>query len=177
MRYKDNFCENTGKGKLGLNYFEENWREIKYLHGSLFLFHQNYTYKFVRGSESDEYIQLLRREIDFNIFPLFVAEGKAADIFNAVKNNYYLRTCNEDLKKEKDTLVVYGLSFQTSDEHKVGAINLSKIERIVISIYVGSKSEKELTEELSRYRTLFPNKSVEFYNSEFLFHFTAYHKF
>ncbi|WP_164121887.1 DUF4917 family protein [Sphingobacterium sp. xlx-130] len=176
-RYKDNFCDEITKGKLGLDFFSDESRVIKYLHGSLFIFHQNYTYKFVRGSDSDEYITLLKREIQNNNFPLFVAEGKSEDKFNAIKNNYYLRSCYEDLKREKDSLVVYGLSFQESDKHLVDALNSSKIDNIIISIYVGSKNEKEIIDETSRYNLMFPNKSVTFYNSESLFHFTNYHKF
>lgn len=171
VRYKDDFCKEIGEHILRLSYFEEDCRTIHYLHGSLFIYNDFFTYKFRKGGENDEYIRLLNREIMHGNFPLFVAEGSPKDKFNAISNNAYLTNCLNTLKGSKSQLVVYGLSFQKSDAHISEAINSSKIEQLFISIFIGAKSKEYLEKEASYFRNLFPKKEVVLFDSRTLFNF------
>lgn len=177
IKFKDNFSDEISGDKIGLYDYDDGSKVLSYLHGSLFLFHDNVTYKYRRGSKGDEYITLLRMEVANGNFPLFIAEGQARDKYTSITNNYYLRSRLEMLKRSKGPLVVYGSAFQESDQHIVNAINLSSIDIIIISIYVGSKTEKQLQDETSRFNSLFANKEVLFYDSSTLFHFHPYHKY
>ncbi len=176
-RYRDNFSDEISADKIGLYDYEDSSKSLSYLHGSLFIFHNNVTYKYRRGTKGDEYITLLRMEVANGNFPLFIAEGQAQDKYRSITNNYYLRSRLEMLKRCRGPLVVYGSAFQNSDQHIVDAINLSPIDTVVISIYVGSKTEKELQDETSRFNSLFVKKEVLFFDSSTLFHFHPYHKY
>lgn len=176
--YQDEFCETIDKYKLGLGNAFDKRRVIYYLHGALFLYNQGQTYKFRKGGDSDEYIRMLRIEIQNGNIPLFIAEGKSKDKLNAINNNYYLRRCSEILKsKNKTNIVVYGSSFQTSDSHIIGWINKSKPENLVVSIYLEDKSSSEVENEISRISGLFGDVFVSFYDSNTLFTFSSKYKF
>lgn len=177
IRYKDDFCEEVGPHHLRLSYFYEECKVIHYLHGSLFIYNENFTYKFRKGGEADEYIRLLNREIQHGNFPLFVAEGSSSDKSNAISNNYYLTNCLNSLKQATRQLMVYGFSFQNSDKHITDTINNSGVIEIFISVYVGSKTQGELEKEATYFRNLFPNKSVVLYNSRSLFTFSPKYVF
>lgn len=168
---QDDFFESAGKHKLTIGGWDNDSRRIFYLHGALFLYHQNYTYKFRVGGENDEYIIMLRNEIQHGNVPLFVAEGTFLDKEIAIQNNYYLRTCLSKLRYSKKDLVVFGLSFQSSDRHIVEAINKSHIKTLVVGVYPENKDEKDIIAETSRMNAMFPNKSVSFYDSRTLFNF------
>ncbi|WP_026896754.1 DUF4917 family protein [Daejeonella oryzae] len=177
--FQDEFYVDMGKHRLGIGDDYENCRKIYYLHGALFLYHdRGMTYKFRKGGEDDEYIRMLRMEIANGNIPLFVCEGKPDDKFNAINNNYYLRSCGNALKKnDKSDLVVYGSAFQSSDKHIVDWINQANPNNLITSLYVHDKSEESLKSEISRITNLFGNISVSFYDSTSLFSFSEKHKF
>lgn len=170
--FQDRFHVDLSTHKVGYGDNFLDCRKIYYLHGALFLYQDfNGTYKFRKAGEADEYIRLLRMEIANGNVPLFVAEGTASDKLNAINNNYYLRSCAEYLKFRNETnLVVYGSSFQPSDKHIVGWINLSKPGYLVTSIYTANRNEEELKIEMSRISNLFTSE-VLFYDSTSLFTF------
>ncbi len=179
IEFQDEFYENYGTHRVahGDDFFD--CRKVYYLHGALFLYHdeRGITYKFRKGGEDDEYIRMLRIEIDNGNIPLFVAEGQSNDKLTAINNNYYLRMCSQALKVERTDLVVYGFSFGRSDNHIIGWINQSKPKNVITSIYTEGKDEKELKDEMSRITNLFGNSRVEFFDSATLFKFTNYYKF
>lgn len=177
--FQDEFYVDLGKHKLGIGDDFANCRKIYYLHGALFLYHEHgITYKFRKAGEDDEYIRMLRKEISNGNIPLFVAEGTSVDKLRAINNNYYLRSCAQALKAQnKGNMVVYGSSFQASDNHIVGYINQAKPENLVVSVYVKDKTEETLKAEMSRIRDLFGSINVSFYDSSTLFSFTNKYQF
>lgn len=148
-------------------------RSIYYLHGALFLYQtttRTTTYKLRRlESVRLEYIQLIRREIENNNFPIFVAEGDFRDKLRTINNNSYLNFCATQLQKSTKNLVFYGFSFGDSDRHIVDFINKSKVERIAVSIYKGQKTLDQLDKEASFFRNQFTTKEVAVFDSEGLF--------
>lgn len=170
--YNDGFYEHVSAGKLGFDDFDYTPRNLIYLHGALFFFAPNgATIKLKKIDESVEYINLIKQHLDFDEFPVYVSEGTSNDKWEAINNNYYLRSAYNRLKNRTDeNLVVYGFSFSKTDDHIAEAINSSKTKKIIISIRPRA-SLKEIEKELSRLRLKFPKIEVLFYNSDTLFSF------
>ncbi|MBC6605666.1 DUF4917 family protein [Hymenobacter sp. BT188] len=149
-------------------------RSIYYLHGALFLYvyrNQRSTYKLRRLEQLRlEYIQLIRREIENNNFPIFVAEGHANDKLSTINNNSYLSFCASKLQTSFRNITFYGFSFSEPDKHIVNFANKSHAKQVAISIYKGDKTLEELEKESSFFRNTFTNKDVVVYDSETLFH-------
>ena len=171
--FGDGFYEEVSAGKLGFQDFDIKDRNLVYLHGSLFIFnHNGTTFKIRKIDGKVEYIKLIQFELDFDNFPLYVAEGTAENKYMAINDNYYLRLALNRLKNRNGDLITYGFSFGKSDKHIIDAINVSNANNIVASIYP-DRTELELTKEISRINSLFPNKSVQFYDSRTLFKFDS----
>lgn len=171
-QFNDGFYEDVGSGKLGFVDFDIYPRNLIYLHGALFLFAPNgQTFKLKKIDEGIEFIKLIKQFLDYDEFPVYVAEGKSEDKWDAINSNYYLRSAYNRLKhRNSETLVVYGFSFSKSDDHIVSAINASKTKQIIISIRPKAKLQ-EIEKELSRLRLKFPTIEVLFFNSNTLFTF------
>ncbi|RZK75749.1 MAG: DUF4917 family protein [Pedobacter sp.] len=170
--FNDGFYEEIGNGKLGFVAFDQHPRNIVYLHGALFLFAPlGHTFKLKRLDDGIEFINLIKQYLDHDEFPVYVAEGKADEKWEAVNNNYYLRTAHNKLKyRDAEVLVAYGFSFSKSDDHITSAINSSKTKQLIISIRQRN-NVKEVERELSRLRLKFPKIEVLFFNSDTLFTF------
>lgn len=174
--YEDCFYDELSDTELGFGQITESGeRKIYYLHGSLFFFNnRQLTYKLRKIDGAIEFIKLIKREIDNDNFPVFVAEGNHQDKLNAINNNYYLSYCLNILKKKRSTnnnkLTTYGFSFSSPDMHIINMINSSGIKNMAVSIYPSGTVE-ELEKELSRINILFGDISIDFFDSRSLFSF------
>lgn len=169
--FGDGFYTEISKGKLAFDDFDYKQRNLVYLHGSLFIFNPaGSTYKIRKIDGSLEYIKLIKIELDNNNFPVYVAEGTAEEKYIAINENFYLRSALNRLKSRKGNLITFGFSFGKSDRHIIDAINSSSTGIIVASIWP-SRTLVELKKEISRINLLFPNKSVQFFDSRTLFSF------
>jgi hypothetical protein len=173
IEFQDAFYEELNPTQLGFGDIDDSRKQIFYLHGALFLYSEkSVTYKLRKIDASVEFINLIRREVQNNNFPLFVSEGSSEAKRERINSNYYLRECSERLKNNNnDCLTSYGFSFSSPDNHIVDYISKSKIKQILISIYPDYDSIKDLEIELSRLRNLFGNLEVLFYDSRSLFSF------
>lgn len=172
--YQDYFYQEISPTELGFNYERvfNDARSIYYLHGALFIYQTNggTNYKLRRLEQLRmEYIQLIRREIENDNFPIFVAEGDSMDKLRTINNNVYLNFCARNLSQVTRNLVFYGFSFGKSDSHIVDLVSKSNSQRIAISIWKGNKTLDELEAEASRFRTTFLKKEVLVYDSESIF--------
>jgi len=173
--YQDFFYEEMSGTELAFvnEKFYPTSRSIYYLHGALFLYqttNRTTNYKLRRlESVKLEYIQLVRREIENDNFPIFVAEGDFRDKLRTINNNSYLNFCATQLQKSYRNIVFYGFSFGDSDRHIVDFLNKSKVEKIAVSIYKGNKPLEQLEKEVSYFRNQFTTKSVAVFDSEGLF--------
>lgn len=173
--YQDFFYNEMSPTELSFinEKFYPNSRSIYYLHGALFIYQsQNRTlnYKLRRLEQIRlEYIDLIRREIGNNNFPIFVAEGDSRDKLRTITNNAYLNFCATQLQKATRNMVFYGFSFGESDSHIVDFLNKSKVAQIAVSIRIGDKSLTELEKETSYFRNKFTLKEVVVFNSDDLF--------
>ncbi|RYG54888.1 MAG: DUF4917 family protein [Chitinophagaceae bacterium] len=171
-KFNDGFYEELSPGKLGFEDFDAHPRNLIYLHGALFLFAPNgHTFKLKRLDDGVEFIKLIQQYLDHDEFPVYVAEGKYLDKWEAINSNYYLRTAYDRLKhRDSENLVVYGFSFSKPDDHITSAINLSNTKRILISLRPRA-TKQDMEVEMSRLRLKFPNIEVSFFNSDSLFTF------
>lgn len=169
--FADGFYEEHSKGKLAFGDFDYMPRNLIYLHGALFFFNPNgVTVKLTRLDDGIEYVNLIKKYLDNDQFPVYVAEGNSDSKLEAINNNYYLRMAYSKFKNRTDDLATYGFSFSKSDKHIIGAINMSKTKNIIASIYP-RVTLAETQKEMSRIGNLFPNISVSFFNYASLFNF------
>ncbi|MFT2010640.1 DUF4917 family protein [Pontibacter sp. 13R65] len=170
--YEDYFYEKISPTELGFNNIKVNdeARGVYYLHGALFLyptFNRANVWKLRKLETSPiEYIALIRRQIDNDSFPVFVAEGDFQDKKAAIARNPYLTFCQNRLLQARRNLLVYGFSFGDSDRHIADVISRNKSKKIAVSIYKGSNSLDQLDKEASRLRAVFSNKEVVVIDSE-----------
>lgn len=174
--YEDNFFDEISDTELGFGQLlDSEQKKIFYLHGSLFFFNnRQQTYKLRKIDGGVEYIKLIRREIDNDNFPVFVAEGNQQDKLSAINNNYYLSYCLNLLKKKRgntnNKLTTFGFSFSPPDLHIANMINTSGVKNMAIGIYP-SGSIEDIERERDRINVLFGNISIDFFDSRSLFSF------
>jgi len=174
--FEDDFYDEIERRKLAFGIpLETNLRRIYYLHGALFLFREGaHTYKLRKLDSAVEFIKLIKEEMDFNNFPVFVAEGSAGDKEDTINSNYYLSYSLSRLKEKRNSehrkLVSYGFSFGDSDKHIVNTIKKSGVTDLAVSVYPGS-TEKQIKSEINRINSFFPKLDVTFYDSRSLFTF------
>lgn len=123
--------------------YQDTSHELLFLHGGLHLFdNKTETIKltFCRTNEA------LKKQIYLNLladrYPVFVSEGTSKDKLEKIKHNYYLNHCYKALKKQPGSLMVYGTSLKSNDEHIKKAI----IESQFTNIFIGVYSEDEFQE-------------------------------
>lgn len=133
--YQDCFYEEISATELKFSNIKpyQDARNVYYLHGALFIYNyknQGSSYKLRRLEQIRlEYVQLIKREIDNNNFPIFVAEGDSDDKLNTIHNNIYLNFCAGELMKSVRNIVFYGFSFGDSDKHIIDFVKKSKIKK------------------------------------------------
>jgi hypothetical protein len=144
-------------------------KHIYYLHGSLFIFQQEYsTLKMKKSSTHRSLIEVIAEHLNDNKYPLFISEGSSEKKLEAIRLNPYLNFCFEKLQKnENENIVVYGSSLSEQDEHIINAIN-SNYKNIAISIYSYDK-KKQLEKKMNYISSLFENSNVVFFKSDSLF--------
>ena len=122
LLFEDNFYDLIEPRKLAFGTeLKGPTRNIHYLHGALFLFKQGAaTYKLTRLDDEVELIKLIKEEMQFNNFPVFVAEGNARDKEDAISTSFYLTYCLNKLRDKRghdeQKLVSFGFSFSESDK-------------------------------------------------------------
>jgi hypothetical protein len=173
VAYQDYFWGNQAPNgfKQFMSYQNYNYKDIYYLHGSLFLFRENLMdIKLLRDSEETELIDIISEQIRNNKFPTFISEGSGNDKLNSIKNNNYLTFCLNVLSKSKSPIIIFGNSLGDFDNHILRAIK-NNPKDIIYCIYCGERTIAEINAEkfdfLSKFND-YPNQ-VEFVNSISLF--------
>jgi len=116
--------------------YQDTSHELLFLHGGLHLFdNKTETIKltFCRTNET------LKKQIYLNLlsdrYPVFVSEGSSKDKLEKIKHNYYLNHCYKALKNQPGSLLIYGTSLKSNDEHIKKAIIESKFTNILIGVF------------------------------------------
>jgi hypothetical protein len=137
----------------GKNRSEQN---VFYLHGALPLFDNGVA---VIKEEYDEYNYLLEKisaRMEKGEYPIFVTAGDGKQKLGHIRHNQYLTYCYDRLCEIEGSLVTFGFSFGSYDEHIIAAINRAakqgkKASRRLWSLYIGvySNEARKHIEEIS----------------------------
>lgn len=172
VAYQDYFWGNSDGDTQDFMSFQkfDYYRHVYYLHGALCLFKNDLVdYKILR-KPGTELIEVIENNIRKDKFPLFVSEGTSPDKLKAIARSNYLSFCFRKLKRDSNPLLIYGTSLAPNDKHIVNAIQSTKRD-LIISIYIGEKTEANLNREVSVFKEMFDEKclSLRFVNSNTIF--------
>lgn len=84
--------------------------------------------------------------------PLFVSEGKSALKLKRIESSVYLKHAFEEFKRliRQNDIVIYGASLSEQDQHLLDAINISKPNRVFISLHEPMGSDDPRLTEWSK---------------------------
>ena len=157
--------------KQFMSYQGYNYKNIYYLHGSLFIFREALMdIKLLKENETTELITKISEQIRGNKFPTFVSEGSGADKINSINESNYLFFCLNKLKQSKNTIVIFGNMLGDFDSHILRALKMIPKD-IVYCIYAGERTIAELNAEKYNFLAKFNDypKQIEFVDSKTVF--------
>ena len=170
-------AENFGSDQLvWIGDTNENKQRIHYLHGALHMLDSGtelikHQWKESKGGLIDQ----VKRAIDASQFPLFVAEGTSHQKLKRIQRSPYLKNSlkhfSRRMKKTQDTLLVFGHSFDPSDEHILAKIKNSRLRRLYVSLHGQPDSAKNVrvrsqARSIAEKRIASDSKFLQFYDAE-----------
>jgi hypothetical protein len=170
-RYNDYFWATYNDNFLEFRDFQNypHYKHVYYLHGALFIFkHLHFDLKIRNNNNADELLDLISLAISDDLVPLFVSEGSSEEKILSLSQSDYLRFSNNNLKSFTGNLVLYGASLSESDKHIINAINRNN-RNIAVSIYTKDRRAEQIEDNLLRYKRLFLNHTISFFESSTLF--------
>ena len=175
VAYQDYFwgTEAPAGFKQFMGYQEFDYKNIFYLHGSLFIFKDGVTdLKLLRDNEGSELIGKISDQIRNNKFPIFVTEGFSADKLNSINENTYLHFCLSRLKKSANAIVIFGNALGEFDSHILNALKTTS-KPIVYCIYTGTRTIAQINVEKFDFLSKFNNypRDIDFVDSKTVFRF------
>jgi hypothetical protein len=173
IAYQDYFWGNQAPVgfKQFMSYQNYNYKDIFYLHGSLFIFREDLVdTKLLRTDENTELIDLIADQIRNDKIPTFITEGSGNDKLKSITNNNYLSFCLKQLTNSEKPIIVFGNGLGDFDNHILKAIK-QKPKDIIYSIYCGERTMDDINAEKFNFLSKFNNypKEIEFINSATLF--------
>lgn len=119
---------------------QANSPTVHYLHGALHLFDAGSEITKYTWSKTDKpIVEQIRKALDENKYPLFVAEGSSATKKARILHNAYLhkalRSFESCCKSPNGTIVVFGHSLADNDMHVLRCIAAGGAAHLLISIF------------------------------------------
>lgn len=117
-------------------------QNVFYVHGGLHLFDA--------GSELVKYtwirtgvrlIDQVRRALDEEKYPLFVAEGTSDEKLDRIRHHAYLARIERSFLEIRGALFVYGVSFGESDDHVLTWIEKGRTEHLYVGVFGDPEEE------------------------------------
>lgn len=129
-------------GFISDSWGKDNDQTVFYLHGALHLIESsNKTIK-VTQDEFKKMIEKVKEKWDEGYEPLTVLESSPNEKIARINQSPYLTKCFNEFQHISGTLVTHGLSFMSSDQHIIDAINNnSNIEKIYVGCYAQPSEE------------------------------------
>lgn len=168
--YNDYFWKELTSDYLQFMSFQDypHYKHLYYLHGALFLFHQDYLDVKLRRTGSFELITEIALEVQSGELPLFVSEGRSEEKRLAISRSDYLGFAQAKFREKRDNLVIYGASLGSQDEHIAEAIQQST-DTIAYSVHTAGKSASQVQSNIAAVRAILPGKDIRFFDSSGLF--------
>lgn len=173
IAYQDYFWGNQAPNgfKQFMTYQNYNYKDVFYLHGSLFLFRKNSLDIKLITNNFSELISEISNEIRDDNFPTFISEGSGKDKLVNIRNNTYLTFCLDKLRSSNNPIIIFGNTLGDFDNHILKAIK-QRPKDIIYCIYCGddrpiNNINKEKLDFLTKFNDY--TNQIEFVNSSTLF--------
>jgi len=147
---------------------------LYYLHGALHLFDAGHEITKYTWSKTDTpIIEQIRNALDFEKYPIFVAEGHSTAKQTKILHNAYLHKSQRSFSGIRGSLFIFGHSFDDNDDHIIGLIPYGNIKKLFVGLFgdINSDSNKKIISKAKSYvsqRLSIPNKRIQlelhFYN-------------
>jgi len=149
-------------GFIGDNWGQDNDQTVFYLHGALHLIENSDKTVKVTQDEFKKMIEKVKEKWDEGYEPLTVLESTPEAKVNRINQSPYLTKCFNELQNISGSLVTHGLSFMSSDQHIIDAINNNtKLDKIYVGYY------NTLTDEIQQ--AFENNDKVVFFDTSTMF--------
>jgi Domain of unknown function (DUF4917) len=128
----------------GPNRKEQN---VHYLHGALHLFDSGATVEKEQYDPGTVIMTKIRKRMNRQSYPIFVAAGSAEEKLDHIRHNSYLSNCYDRIADLEGSVVTYGFSFGASDDHIIEALNRAAKKAPDVrlwSVYIGCYSDKDV---------------------------------
>jgi hypothetical protein len=132
-----------GEDTVLWNIYNPFGQSVHYLHGALHLYlGLDGLRKLTWIRTGMALIDQVREQLDVDRYPLYVAEADSATKLDRINRSAYLSRALRSLSTIGGSLVVYGHSLDSNDNHIMEAIIRSNVKRATFSIY-GDSSTKD----------------------------------
>lgn len=151
LKIKDNDYMD-GFGRLSnnedLTWYKTSKQNIFYLHGALHLFEDNYNIIKAETTSDDNLLDVIKKRLDNDQYPLIVAEGTSKEKLNKISHNKYLQNAIDQLRYIKGNLFIHGHSLDENDKHIIDIINNDwNLKQIFISVFDPPKNLEEMQQK------------------------------
>lgn len=131
-----------------LTWYKTKKQNIFYLHGALHLFDDNYNIVKAETTSDENLLDVIKKRLDNNQYPLIVAEGTSKEKLNKISHNKYLQNAIDQLRYIKGNLFVHGHSLDENDKHIIDIINNAwSLKQIFISVFDPEKNFEEMQQK------------------------------
>lgn len=123
-------------------------QNIFYLHGALPIFDTGTEIAKEEYRDGKFIVENIRERIENEEYPVFVTAGNGDDKLEHIMHNKYLANCYEKLTEIEGSLITFGFSFGSFDDHIIQAINRAakfgrRSSSSLRSIYIGVYTEDD----------------------------------
>jgi hypothetical protein len=137
-----------------------------HLHGGLHLYDNGHEFQKLKYDIGHALKDQVLEKLNNNIYPVFVSEGTSDSKKKKIIHNAYLNHAYKSLKSigssksNSDSIIFFGTTLKTNDDHILEAI----LENKVKNIYIGINPNKMMEMDSLRIRFESDKKSVFFYD-------------
>lgn len=164
---KNNFIDNYSDGFTSPPNDDEDYvvwdikrgqtPKLIYLHGALHIFDDNGIIKKFTWIRSGKTLkEQITKQLENNIFPIFISEGTKKDKEARINRSSILSKGYRSLSQKKGDLFTFGISFSDNDDHLLDAIFNPGFcfENLFVGIH-GTKIKNDLSEKLKNFSKKF----------------------
>jgi hypothetical protein len=147
---------------------------VYYLHGGLHLWRDLRTERTGKHRYSDSGTAILEQvqsslDVTARRQSLFVSGASADDKMRTIRSSDYLNFAYRSLLETSDTIVVFGASLNTTDQHIVDALKKHRNRDIAVSIYVPPSADAHyIADEIAHIQRLLrpvPPQKIHFFDA------------
>ncbi|WP_191841854.1 DUF4917 family protein [Catellatospora chokoriensis] len=135
--YRDGFRNaDDGSGLIWHSPDAAKDQNVFYLHGALHLYAKFHELWKLRYAPGQLLVDQIRRNLEANVYPLVVTEGKSEEKLHRISQSPYLKYCYDRLRDLNGSLFIYGFSFSEADKHVIDLLdNNPQLIELYISVY------------------------------------------